>query len=179
MKIQVRRGTTAQWATADAASRFLALGEFGLDTALNVLKIGTGAAAWSVLTAIGSGGGTFAAPIEVNGAGVSVFDDRIEVDGTGANIFVGPIRFVTAGVTLQIASGANGAIGTAVLVAGTVTVATTAINGASLVFVTCQTPGGTPGFLRVANKVNGVGFDIVSSDPLDTSTVAWVIFEAP
>lgn len=178
MRIQIRRGTTAQWAAADTALRFLASGEFGLDTTLGTLKIGNGVTTWAALTAIGSGSGVFAAPITVNGAGVSVFADRIEVDGVGSNLFVGPIRFVTAGIGIQMQSGANAAIGTAALVAGTVTVATTAISGVSLVFVTCQTPAGTPGFLRVANKVNGVGFDIVSSNAADTSTVAWFIIGA-
>lgn len=173
MIIQFRRGDAA-------TDPVLAEGEPGYDTTTGDFKIGDGATAWSVLPVVGgSGSGVFAAPIEVNGAGISVFDDRIAVDGAGANNFVGPIRFVTAGVTLQIASGANAAIGTAVLVAGTVAVATSALNGASLVFVTCQTPGGVPGFLTVANKANGVGFDIVSSNPLDTSTVAWVLIEAP
>lgn len=164
MKIQVRRGTTAQWASADAAGRFLAQGEFGRNTTTGDIKMGDGVSAWAALTAIGSGSGVFAGVITVNGAGTSNF--------------VGPIRFVTAGVGIQMQTGANAAIGTATLVAGTVTVATTAVTGASLIFVTCQTPAGTPGFLRVANKVNGVGFDIVSSNAADTSTVAWIIVSA-
>lgn len=178
MKIQVRRGTTAQWNTADAASRFLASGEFGLNTTTGDLKMGNGSTSFAALTAIGSGSGTFAAPITVNGAGTSTFAGNIAVNGSGTNNFVGNVRITSAGETLQLQSGANACIGLATLVAGTVTVATTAMSGAGQVFVTCQTPGGTPGFLRVANKVNGVGFDIVSSSGTDTSTVAWMIIES-
>lgn len=41
-KIQIRRGTTAQWATADSELRYLAQGELGYDTTLKRFKIGDG-----------------------------------------------------------------------------------------------------------------------------------------
>jgi hypothetical protein len=46
IKMQLRRGTTAEWATADPV---LDLGEMGFDTTLKQIKIGDGATAWSVL----------------------------------------------------------------------------------------------------------------------------------
>lgn len=46
-QIQLRRGTTAQWA---AANPTLAVGEIGIDTTLNKFKIGNGSTAWSSLT---------------------------------------------------------------------------------------------------------------------------------
>lgn len=49
-KIQVRRGTAAEWA---AANPILAAGEFGLDTTNDALKIGDGSTTWASLTEIG------------------------------------------------------------------------------------------------------------------------------
>jgi hypothetical protein len=45
-KIQLRRGTTTEWSTANPT---LALGEVGLDTVLNKFKIGDGSTAWNSL----------------------------------------------------------------------------------------------------------------------------------
>jgi len=44
--IQIRRGTTAEWTTADPV---LASGEWGLDTDLAQVKIGDGTTTWSAL----------------------------------------------------------------------------------------------------------------------------------
>lgn len=52
-RIQLRRGTTAQWAGANPV---LASGEPGWDAELRVLKIGNGTDPWSALPAHGSGG---------------------------------------------------------------------------------------------------------------------------
>lgn len=49
-RIQVRRGTAAQWT---AANPTLAAGEFGLDTDSGRVKIGDGAALWSALPYLG------------------------------------------------------------------------------------------------------------------------------
>jgi hypothetical protein len=67
--------------------------------------------------------------------------------------------------------------GTATLVGGTVTVSDTAVTANSLVLVTCQTPGGTPGFLRVSARSAGASFTILSSSGTDTSVVGYVIVE--
>lgn len=66
--------------------------------------------------------------------------------------------------------------GTAVLVAGTVTVAEAATAIGSVILLTSQVDGGTPGFLRVSARTDGVDFTITSSDPTDTSTVGYVIY---
>ena len=73
--------------------------------------------------------------------------------------------------------------GTATLVAGTVTVATTAVTDTSIILLNFNTPEGTQGFtLYVSGIENGVNFDIQSlqedgtEQALDTSTVNWVIF---
>lgn len=51
-RIQIRRGTTAQWADADP---ILAAGEFGLDTTARVVKIGDGDTVWSELAPFAGG----------------------------------------------------------------------------------------------------------------------------
>lgn len=67
--------------------------------------------------------------------------------------------------------------GTATLVAGTVTVATTAVTASSRIFLTTNTPGGTPGWLQVSARTAGTSFTILSSSGTDTSVVAWQIIE--
>jgi len=78
---------------------------------------------------------------------------------------------------LNIATGANASIGTATLVAGTVTVNTTAVATGSIIMVSINTPGGTAGFVSVPSAiiVNGTSFVINSSDIADTSTINWWI----
>jgi hypothetical protein len=77
--------------------------------------------------------------------------------------------------TFELSSSTNPSIGTATLVAGTVTVSTTAAKTGSRIFISRNTPGGTPGHLSapVASIVNGTSFVINSSSATDTSTVNW------
>ena len=51
--IQVRRGTAAQWVTADPT---LSVGEIGFETDTNKFKIGNGTDEWVVLRYAGGGG---------------------------------------------------------------------------------------------------------------------------
>lgn len=67
--------------------------------------------------------------------------------------------------------------GTAVLVAGTVTVAETATTADSRIVLTSQTDGGTPGWLRVSARTPATSFTITSSESADTSAVAWLLIE--
>lgn len=78
----------------------------------------------------------------------------------------------------QVKTGTNGKIGTAVLVAGTVTVSNTSVTTNSRIFLTSQSDGGTVGFLRITAKTAATSFVITSSSLLDTSTVAWLIVES-
>jgi hypothetical protein len=68
-------------------------------------------------------------------------------------------------------------MGVVTLVGGTATVANTSVTANSRIFLTSQTDGGTPGFLRVSARSAGTSFTITSGSGTDTSTVAWVIFE--
>lgn len=78
---------------------------------------------------------------------------------------------------LLVKEGTNAAMGVATLVAGTVTVNTNKVTATSRIFLTCQTPGGTPGFLRVSARTAGTSFTILSSSGTDTSVVGWLIVE--
>ncbi len=94
------------------------------------------------------------------------------------NASTGNVLVSTIGKGLQVKTGTNAKIGTAVLVGGTVTVANTSVTANSRIFLTSNVDGGTPGFLRVSAKTVGTSFVITSSNPLDTSTVAWMIVES-
>jgi hypothetical protein len=67
--------------------------------------------------------------------------------------------------------------GTAVLVAGTVTVNDASITADSRILLTTNAPGGTPGWAHVSARSVGVSFTITSSSATDTSTVAYFILE--
>lgn len=71
-------------------------------------------------------------------------------------------------------TGAAAAAGTATLVAGTVTVNTTAMSATALLFINRKTNGGVLGTTSYT-QVDDVSFTIVSSNALDTSTFVWQI----
>lgn len=91
----------------------------------------------------------------------------------------GDLVLASAGSGITIGVGANASIGTsAPMVAGTVTVNTTAVSASSLIFLSVNTPGGTQGILSApsASIVAGTSFVINSSSATDTSTVNyWII----
>lgn len=111
------------------------------------------------------------------GGGVGEFD--VKLYRSAADILATDDDFAikTLGKGLQIKEGANAKMGRATLVAGTIVVVTTAVTANSEIFLTCQTPGGTPGFLRVSARTGGTNFTILSSNAADTSVVAWFIVE--
>lgn len=94
------------------------------------------------------------------------------------NVSTGNLLVSTIGKGIQIKTGANSKIGSVTLVAGTATVANTSVTANSLIFLTAQTTGGTVGFLRITAKTVATSFVVTSSNPLDTSTVAWMIVES-
>ncbi len=103
--------------------------------------------------------------------------ERLRINSTQLLVTTADVVINTLGNGLQIKSGTNARIGTAILAAGTVTVANTTVTANSRIFLTSNTDGGTPGWLRVSAKVNNTSFTITSSSGTDTSTVAWVIIE--
>lgn len=78
---------------------------------------------------------------------------------------------------LNVSEGTNKCMGSATLVAGTATVSTTKVTANSRIFLTSNTDGGTPGWLRVSARTAATSFTITSSSGTDTSTVAWLLVE--
>jgi hypothetical protein len=69
-------------------------------------------------------------------------------------------------------------MGTATLVAGTVTVANTLVTDDSIILVTTQgLAAGTEGFPIVSARTAGTSFTILSSQATDVAEVGWLILE--
>lgn len=110
------------------------------------------------------------------------FDTKNALSTAGAELLAvsnnGTEQFAVAhNGALKLKTGSNKSIGQATLVAGTVTVANTAITANSRIFVTVSTTGGTRGHLSVT-KSAGVSFTITSSSGTDTSVVDYHIIES-
>ncbi|MFD5468908.1 glycosyl hydrolase family 28-related protein [Streptomyces sp. NPDC127105] len=99
------------------------------------------------------------------------------LSGTVNRVDPGDGSLVLAGKTVVPSGGAAARMGTAVLVAGTVTVNTTAVTASSVVQLTIQTPGGTVGAVYVNARTAGTSFVIKSTSSTDTSTVGWRILD--
>lgn len=89
----------------------------------------------------------------------------------------GDLLLSTVGSGLKVQEGANCTMGTATLVAGTVTVATAKVTANSRIQLTAQTSGAGPGALRVSARTAGTSFTITSTSGTDTSQVAWFLVE--
>lgn len=82
----------------------------------------------------------------------------------------------TVGAGLRVAEGSNARQGVSTLVAGTVVVANTTVTANTRVIYNVQAPGGTQGNLSVTRSA-GVSFTFLSTNALDTSVIAWELFE--
>lgn len=76
---------------------------------------------------------------------------------------------------LKITASTNTAVGSSVLVGGTVTVSNTSVTANSKIFLTAGVAGGTQGILSVGTITAGTSFVINSTSELDTSTINWLI----
>lgn len=65
--------------------------------------------------------------------------------------------------------------GLVTLTAGSATVTNKHVQADSRIFLTVNTPSGTPGTPRVSGRTPGTSFSVASSSALDGSTVAWLI----
>jgi len=112
------------------------------------------------------------------GPGNAGLDTALERTAAGIlAVSTGSFAVTTIGQGLQVKEGTNAKQGTAVLVAGTVTVNNTSVTANSRIFLTAQNTGGTPGALRISARVAGTSFTITSTSAADTSTVAYEIIE--
>ncbi len=105
-------------------------------------------------------------------------DGSLTVSGTAGLKVSGMDLVVTdPGKGISIAEGSDARMGTATLVGGAATVSTAAVTANSRIFLTGNSDGGTPGWLRVSARSAGASFTITSSSGTDTGTVAWMIME--
>jgi hypothetical protein len=123
----------------------------------------------------GSGSAVVDSAVSRNGVGQLLISNSLVING--AINASGVVDISAAGSGVQVKEGSNCKQGTAVLVAGSVTVANTAVTASSRIFLTSNADGGTPGFVRVSARVAGTSFTITSSSGTDTSTIAYEIFE--
>lgn len=79
--------------------------------------------------------------------------------------------------SLKITEGANRKQNVVTLIAGSKVVANTSVTATSRIFLTSQTDGGTPGWLRVSSRIPGTSFTITSSSASDVSIVAYLFTE--
>ena len=95
----------------------------------------------------------------------------------GFKLYTGDLSVATVGKGLQVKEGSNAKQGIATLVGGTVTVSNTSVTASSRIFLTTQNPGGTVGAPYISARTAGTSFAITSTSTLDTSDVAYEIFE--
>lgn len=110
--------------------------------------------------------------------GVSESDSASDNVVTGCDfgtMGTGPVRLLPSSGTLCEANRGDLSRGTAVLVAGTVTVTNAQVRTGDVIRVTRTTTGGTPGHLSVGTITDATSFVVNSSSATDTSTVSWEI----
>jgi hypothetical protein len=90
----------------------------------------------------------------------------------------GNYQVLSAGGGLQIKEGNNARLGTTILTAGSAVVTNTSVTENTRIFLTSQSDGGTPGWLRVSTRSLSASFTVRSSSDTDTSTVAYMLVEA-
>lgn len=142
------------------------------------LTIQAGSATGS--TSLGNGG------VLILAGGTSVGNNpgqiQFQTAGTTRAILSGAIGFFalqTVGAGFRVKEGTNAKQGVATLVGGTVTVSNTSVTAASRIFVTPQNVSGVGSVTAIGVSARSVGtsFTITSANVLDTSDVAWEMFE--
>jgi len=91
----------------------------------------------------------------------------------GKTTYSGPVQSENG---FNVTEGTNKRMGTATLVAGTITVANTSVTANTRIFYSVQTAGGTQGHMTTT-RVAGTSFTLTSSSGTDTSTLAWELKE--
>lgn len=109
------------------------------------------------------------------------FQSQINAGGYVNNFILtnaGDAKLNTVGGGLYVKEGSNATMGTGTLSGGTLVVSTTKVTANSRIFLADQ--GGTVtniGSLYVSARSAGTSFTVSSSNVLDASTFAWIIFE--
>lgn len=180
-------GSGAQGASADsisigrnanctiAGTQEIALGFGATCSAGGAIAIGSPSVS-SASNAISLGGSTNNATANsclIGGGGIlNIRPGNILCDlGTS----VAPFHFLNS-FGLKVKQGANALSGTgAVMVGGTVTVTTNAVNTGDSIFLSRTAIGGTTGNEYISAITDSTSFVISSSNALDTSTFSWLI----
>jgi len=121
--------------------------------------------------------------IATKGAGGINLQSNTAVTGTlsttGDTTIAGNVISSNAGTGIRVAEGTNAKQGTAVLAAGTVTVANASVTANSRIFLSIQSLGTvtSPQAIGVTARVAGTSFTITSASNTDTSVIAYEIFE--
>lgn len=106
-----------------------------------------------------------------------IFQSYVPVaSGSGAQTATTTMTLNQGAVILPNSGGAA-TIGNAVLVAGTVTVNTTAATASAYIILTRKTSGGTLGTAITYTISAGTSFTITSDSALDTSTFTWLVLQ--
>ena len=111
---------------------------------------------------------------DLGGGATSVFSNMSLTTNIAS---AGDIAVTVLGAGVCIKEGTNSKQGVVALVAGSAVVSNITITPNSRIFITSNTDGGTPGWVRVSNRTSGVSFTITSSSATDTSVIAYEIFE--
>ncbi|MEU0213612.1 glycosyl hydrolase family 28-related protein [Streptomyces sp. NPDC006265] len=83
-----------------------------------------------------------------------------------------------AGKGVRVKEGANATMGTVTLNGTTaVTIVNGSVTANTRIFLTIQTPGGTPASSYVSGRTPGTNFQVKSTGAGDTSIVAWLLVE--
>jgi hypothetical protein len=120
------------------------------------------------------GGNSIATAVNSTGAAANLSVNQVN----GADTIIGGgqtgngLRVSASGVAVSILRH-----GTAALVAGSKVVSDTTVTANTRIFVTSNTDGGTPGWLRVSARSAGTSFTVTSSSGSDTSTFAYLMVE--
>jgi len=102
---------------------------------------------------------------------------NLNLDADQVDISTGNLSIETVGKGIDVKEGTNARQGISTLVGGTVTVSTTAVTANSRIFLTHQNNSGTVDFVSVTARTANTSFTITSASALDTSDIAWEIFE--
>lgn len=152
-RIQLRRDTTANWASSNPT---LASGEIGIDTTLNIFKIGNGSTAWNSLAAFSGGGSS-----DWGDIGGTITDQADLISAINAKV----ADAINNGTT-TVAPSQNAVFD------ALATKQDTLVSGTNIKTVNGNTLLGS-GNLVISGGGSGVSFTFSATAPADTSVV-WV-----
>lgn len=194
--IQGREYVFSAWVNSTVADRAALSMSDGITASESVYHRGDGV--WRLLTVskkMAAGATLIQVGVQVSGGPASAyFDAAMLTEGPNPFAFAdkpvilgsnpddvftslgGDLILSTEGRGLQVKEGSDARMGTAVLGAGTVTVANITVTANTRIFVSRTTASGRLGHLS-STLIPSKSFTIKSSNPADSSTVNWLLIE--